>query len=66
MSFSDPIEINKKHVLFLVVIVMLYVYLNDALKNPSYQSQVSVDLMWFLINVFFQFLNKFYKVQTSV
>ena len=47
MSFSDPVELNKKHVLFLVGIVIFYVYLNDALKNPSYQSQVCAFLFDF-------------------
>ena len=40
MNLNETFEIKKKNVLLAVLTLGLYVFLNDAFKNPQYQEQV--------------------------
>jgi len=40
MNLNESFEIKKKHVLYAILMLGLYVFLNDTFKNPQYQEQV--------------------------
>jgi hypothetical protein len=46
MNLNESITIKKKHIVFAALVCVLYVYLNDAFENPSYQEQVNFLLFY--------------------
>jgi hypothetical protein len=46
MNLNESITIKKKHIVFAALVCVLYVYLNDAFENPSYQEQVNCLLFY--------------------